>query len=165
MFDSWQIQVEFVVDKVTLGQVLLRVLLFSPIGIIPPFFHTFISLLPHGTYIILTADNVITITRHKIQHHYATCLFNGYAQFSVRQELKFCLLLWRTSCYKWLNKPHSLLLRVVLLWSIGINTQEFVTYGGVASKSLTTAPVDLHSLCNYYLTTGYHFTRLYIITY
>ena len=63
------------VDKMTLGQVLLRELLFSPVGIIPPFSHTCISLLSRGTYIILAADNVITIKRHKIQHNYATLLF------------------------------------------------------------------------------------------
>jgi hypothetical protein len=66
-----------VVDKVTLGEVFLRVLLLSPIGIIPPFFHTCVSLLYHGTYIILAVDNVITIKRHKIQHHYATRVSNG----------------------------------------------------------------------------------------
>jgi len=66
-----------VVDKVTLREVFLRVLLLSPIGIIPKFFHTCISFLSHGTFIILAVDNAITIKLHKIQHHYATRVFNG----------------------------------------------------------------------------------------
>jgi hypothetical protein len=38
-FDPGSVHVEFVVDKVALGQVFLRVLRFSPVNFIPPVFH------------------------------------------------------------------------------------------------------------------------------
>jgi hypothetical protein len=38
-FDSGSVHVEFVMDKVALGQVFLRVLRFSPANFIPPVLH------------------------------------------------------------------------------------------------------------------------------
>ena len=38
-FDPGSVHVEFMVDKVALGQVFLRVLRFSPISVIPPVLH------------------------------------------------------------------------------------------------------------------------------
>jgi hypothetical protein len=42
-FAPWSIHVVFVVDKVGLGQVSLRVLRFSPANIIPPLLHIHLS--------------------------------------------------------------------------------------------------------------------------
>jgi hypothetical protein len=45
VFDPRPINVRFVVDKITMGQVFLQVLRFSPVSIIPPTLHT--NLHPH----------------------------------------------------------------------------------------------------------------------
>ena len=46
-FDPSPVNLVFVVDKVALGQVSLRVLLSSPVTIIPPIFRTHISFINH----------------------------------------------------------------------------------------------------------------------
>jgi hypothetical protein len=60
-FASGSVHVRFMVDKVALGQVFLRVLRFSPVSIIPPGLHTHIS--SRGWTI---GPLVATIQRHSL---------------------------------------------------------------------------------------------------
>jgi hypothetical protein len=62
VFAPWSFHVGFVVDKVSLGQVRLRVLWFSPVRIIPPGLHTHISSGPKTMCPLLAADRRHSLT-------------------------------------------------------------------------------------------------------
>jgi hypothetical protein len=55
-----QVHVTFVVAKVALLQVFLKVLGSNPVGTIPSVFHTHISFICHRRYIILAINQVVT---------------------------------------------------------------------------------------------------------
>jgi hypothetical protein len=57
-FNLRHVCVEFVVDKVALGHVFLRVIQFSPVRIVPPILHTR-SFLCCRCYIISAVDSIV----------------------------------------------------------------------------------------------------------
>jgi hypothetical protein len=76
---SWSIHVGFVVDKVALGQVSLRVLLFSPVSIIPPLLHIHLSP-PHDV-----CDNSDQVAHY---HHLGPKLGDFISDPALRLENK-----------------------------------------------------------------------------
>jgi hypothetical protein len=58
-FDSRPAHVRFVVDRVALGQAVLRVLRFLSVSIVPTVLHTHMSFIYHRCYITLAIDTVV----------------------------------------------------------------------------------------------------------
>jgi hypothetical protein len=85
MFVPWSVHVGFVVDKVALGQVFLRVLQFSTVSIIPPCPHTYIIWgINNGHVGGRRSDKIVSPYRHEQHQQHIISAHNGHCKYSPK---------------------------------------------------------------------------------